>query len=71
MLKCVAFIKDEKVKIQRYLSGIPSFINEKIQHDDPKTYEETIRCTKCLYDQQRGRLSFQKAWEDKMKNKVE
>jgi hypothetical protein len=30
MLKYVAFIKDEKFKIQRYLSGIPSFISDKI-----------------------------------------
>jgi ABC-type tungstate transport system permease subunit len=33
--------------------------------------EETIRHAKCLYDQQRGRQTFQKAWEDKMKSKVE
>jgi hypothetical protein len=43
LLKYVAFIKDEQVKIQRYLSGIPSFISDKIQYDDPKTLEETIR----------------------------
>jgi hypothetical protein len=30
LLKYVSFIKDETVKIQRYLSGLPSFINEKI-----------------------------------------
>jgi hypothetical protein len=59
------------VKIQRYLSGFPSFISDKIQYDDPKTLEETIRRDKCLYDQQRGRPTFQKAWEDKMKSKVE
>jgi hypothetical protein len=43
ILKYVPFIKDEQVKIQRYLSGIPSFISDKIQYDDPKTLEETIR----------------------------
>jgi hypothetical protein len=43
LLKYVPFIKDEAVKIQRYLSGIPSFISDKIQYDDPKTLEETIR----------------------------
>jgi hypothetical protein len=43
LLKYVSFIKDEIVKIHRYLSGLPSFINEKIQYDDPKTLEETIR----------------------------
>jgi hypothetical protein len=39
----VSFIKDEPVKIQRYLSGLPSFISDRIQYDDPKTLEETIR----------------------------
>jgi hypothetical protein len=43
LLKYVSFIKDESVKIQRYLSGFPSFISDKIQYDDPKTLEETIR----------------------------
>jgi hypothetical protein len=37
LLKYVSFITDETVKIQRYLSGFPSFISEKIQYDDPKT----------------------------------
>ena len=42
LLKYVS-IKDETVKIQRYLSGFPTFISEKIQYDEPKTLEETIR----------------------------
>ena len=50
LLKYVSFIKDETIKIQRYLSGLPSFISDKIQYDDPKTLEETIRRAKCLYD---------------------
>jgi hypothetical protein len=43
LLKYVSFIKEEPVKIQWYLSGIPSFFSDKIQYDDPKTLEETIR----------------------------
>ena len=43
LLKYVSFIKDETIKIQRYLSGLPTFMSEKIQYDDPKTLEETIR----------------------------
>jgi hypothetical protein len=43
LLKYVSFIKDETINIQRYLCGFPSFINEKIQYDDPETLEETIR----------------------------
>jgi hypothetical protein len=43
LLKYVYFIKDETIKIQRYLSGFPSFISDNIQFDDPKTLEKTIR----------------------------
>jgi hypothetical protein len=71
LLKYVPFIKDETVKIQRYLSGLPSFISEKIQYDDPKTMEETIRKEKCLYDQHKGKPTFQRSWEDKRKFKKE
>jgi hypothetical protein len=50
LLKYVSFIKDGTVKIQRYLSGLPPFISDKIQYDDPKKLEETLRRAKCLYD---------------------
>jgi hypothetical protein len=76
LLKYVSFIKDETAKIQRYvslkyLSGLPSFISDKIQYDDPKILEETIRRAKCLYDQQKARPTFQKSWEDKKKFKMD
>ena len=50
LLKYVPFIKDEAVKIQIYLSGLPPSMIDKIQYDDPKTMEETIRKTKFLYE---------------------
>ena len=34
LLKYVGFIKYEKVKIQRFLSGLSSFYKEKIQYDE-------------------------------------
>jgi hypothetical protein len=37
LLKYVPFIKDDIVKIQRYLSGLPPSIDDKVQYDDPKT----------------------------------
>jgi hypothetical protein len=42
-LKYVSLINDETVKIQRYLSGFPTFVSDKIQYDDPKTLEKTRR----------------------------
>jgi hypothetical protein len=39
LLKYVPFIKDEAVKIHRYLSVLPPSMSDKIQYDDPKTME--------------------------------
>ena len=69
LLKYVSFINDETVNIHRYLSGFPLFISEKIQYDDPKTLEETIRRAKFLYDQKKSRPTFQKAWEEKINSR--
>jgi hypothetical protein len=71
LLKYVSFIKDETIKIQRYLSGLPPSIEDKIQYDDPKTMEETIRRVKLLYEQQREKPTFQKSWDDQKKFRKE
>jgi hypothetical protein len=71
LLKYVGFIKDEKVKIQRFLSGLPSFYKENIQYDEPKTLTETIGKAKYLYDQGKGRESMQKYWKDMKKEKYD
>jgi hypothetical protein len=71
LLKYLSFIKDETVKIQRYLSGLPAFISDKMKYDNPNTLEETVRREKFLYDQQKGNPTFQKAWEDEKKFKKE
>ena len=36
LLKYVDFIKDEKVKIQRFMCGSPYLYSDKIQYDNPK-----------------------------------
>jgi hypothetical protein len=71
LLKYVDFIKDEKVKIQRFLSGLPSFYSDMIQYDNPKNFEETIRRERHLYEKRKGRPVFQKTWTEKLKGKRE
>jgi hypothetical protein len=71
LFKYVGFIKDEKAKIQRFLSGLPSLYSDKIHCDNPKTLEEAIRRSNNLYKHNRGRPYFQKYWNDKMKGKKE
>jgi hypothetical protein len=69
LLKYVPFIKGEAFKIQRYLSGLPPSMGDKIQYDDPKTMEETIRRAKCLFEHQREKPTIRKAWNDQRKFK--
>jgi hypothetical protein len=70
LLKYVSFIKDEQVNIKMYLSGLPLIINDKIQYDDPKTIEETIRRARFLYNQHKGGATYQKSWEDNKNNNM-
>jgi hypothetical protein len=46
-------------------------MSNKIQYDDPKKIEETIRRVEFLYDQKKGKASYQKDWEDKKKSNME
>jgi hypothetical protein len=67
----VGFIKEEKVKIQRFLTGFPYFYKDKHQFDEPKTLAKPIRKDKYMYEQDKGRESFQKSWKDKKKEKYD
>jgi hypothetical protein len=65
LLKYVGFIKDEKVNIHRFFSGLPSFYKDKIQYDEPRTLIETIRKNKYMYEKDKGKLFLHKSWRDK------
>jgi hypothetical protein len=49
LIKYFDFIKDEKLKIQSFLSGLPYFYSDNIQCDNPRTLEESIRREKHIY----------------------
>jgi hypothetical protein len=70
-LTYVGFIKDEKVKIQIFFSGIPSLYSDKIHFDEPGTLEEALRKEKYLYEQNKGKPSFKKSWGGKKKSKMD
>jgi hypothetical protein len=48
--KYVRFIGDEKVKIQIFFSGLPTFYKEKNKYDEPKTLNVAIKKAKYLYE---------------------
>jgi hypothetical protein len=42
LMRYVPYIKDEKVNMQRFISGLPQYFRDKIEFDEPKTLEDTI-----------------------------
>ena len=47
LLRYVRYIKDGKVKIQCFLSGLPQSYKDRIEFYEPRTIEESIR--KAMY----------------------
>ena len=60
LLKYVDFVKDEKVKIQRFLSGLPDSYRDKIQYDWPKALKDVIWKEKNPYNQNKNKYPYQK-----------
>jgi len=42
LLRYVPYLTEEKVKIQRFISGLLVEFKDKIEFDEPKSLEETI-----------------------------
>ena len=61
MLRYVLYIKYLKVKIQRFLSGLPQSYKDWIEFDEPRMLEEAIRKAKYCYDQNKGNPDHHKA----------
>ena len=60
ILRYMGFIKEEKVKIQRFMGGLLSFYSDKIQLDDLKNLEKAIRKYKHLYEYNKRRWTIKK-----------
>ena len=60
LLRYVRYIKDDKVKIHHFLSGLPQAYNDRIEFYEPRTLEEVIRKAKYCYDQNKGKHNYHK-----------
>ena len=56
LLRYVWYIRDEKVKIERFLSGLPQAYKDRIEFYEPRTLKEAIRKAKYCYEQTKGNL---------------
>ena len=69
LLRYVRYIRDEKVKVQHFLSGLPQSYKDRIEFHEPRTLEEAIRKAKYFYEQSKGKPDSQETWKDKKNEK--
>jgi hypothetical protein len=50
-LRYVPYIKVENAKVQQFISGLPKDYHNRIEFDEPKTLEDTIRKVRYCYEQ--------------------
>ena len=71
LLRYVRYIRDEKVKVQCFLSGLPQSYKDIIEFYEPRTLEEAIRKNKYFYEQGKCKLYCHKAWKEKKNEKFD
>lgn len=71
LLRYVPYIKEEKTKVQRFFSSLPSYMRERIEFDNPKTMDEVIRKARICYkkSKQKGEVPGKRG-ADKRNNRL-
>ena len=69
MLRYVRYIKEEKVKVQIFLSGLPQSYKDRIEFYEPRTLDEAIRKVKYCYEKSRGKTDYHKTSKNKKNEK--
>eukprot|EP00253_Pinus_taeda_P017906 PITA_17906 len=66
LLHYVPYIREEKEKVQRFVSSLPPYMRERIEFDNPKSMDEVIRKARICYQQskQKGKTASRK-WNEK------
>lgn len=58
MLRYVPYLKDEKGKIQRFISGFPVAFHDMIEFDEPRSLEEAIKKINHFYENLKHKVSW-------------
>src|ERR1700678_650821 len=65
LLRYVPYIKAEKAKAQHFISGLPKEYRNRIEFDEPKTLEDTIRKATYCHEQYGHRAESRGDWRQK------
>jgi len=71
LLRNVPYIKEEKGKVQRFVSSLPLYIRERIEFDNPRTMDEAIYKARICYQQNKQKGDApNKTWNEKRGSKT-
>jgi hypothetical protein len=71
LLRYVPYIKVEKAKVEHFISGLPKDYQNKIEFDEPKTLEGTIRNTTYCQEQYGHREEPHEGWKPKNRSRFQ
>ena len=63
LLRYVPYLRDEKAKVQRFLSSLPTHMKERIEFVNPRTMDEAICKEKMCYQHSKEKGEVGKIWE--------
>ena len=69
LLRYVPYLKEEKAKIQRFISGFPIAFKDRIEFDKPRSMEEATRKLKHCYEQLKHIIGTNPEQKGNAKNK--
>jgi hypothetical protein len=70
LLRFVPYIREDKVKIQQFLSWLPQSCRDIIEFENPKSLSEVFRKARMCYDQYKQWVDFPKASKDKKQERM-
>ena len=67
LLRYVLYLKDDKSKFQRFISGFPLEFGDCIEYDEPRSLEEVSGKLKHCYDKSKCKNESQQGWKGEYK----
>lgn len=71
LVRYLHHIRDDKVKIQSFFSGLPHSYKKIIEFSNPQTLEETIRMDTHCYEKTKGKVELWPISKEKPKGRFE
>ena len=63
LLRYVPYVREEKAKVQMFLSTFPTHMKERIEFVNPRTMDEEIRKERMCYQQSKEKGEVGKIWQ--------